>query len=306
MRIASIGEVMVELLLHDLPGTAFVSVAGDAFNTATYLRKALAPQHEVAFVTGLGTDRLSDQIRAEMRRHNLSTRGVRSCETRFPGLYSVEQDELGERSFTYWRSESAARRMFGPSDAPDFGVIAGYDVVFFSGISLAILEDPVRIKLLAWLSDFARNGGTVAFDSNYRPRLWESRDLARSRISEAWSIAGIALPSLDDEMELFDQSEQDVCERFRSYSSRVGALKRGGRGPLLIGHDPQEMQDYPDAAEVVDTTAAGDSFDGTFLAEILMGSDPRRAAKAAHHVASQVIGKPGAIVDVNQLPTTDD
>lgn len=49
-------------------------------------------------------------------------------------------------------------------------------MIYLSGISLAILPDNDRISLLAELTVLAKQGVKIAFDSNYRPALWESRE----------------------------------------------------------------------------------------------------------------------------------
>jgi 2-dehydro-3-deoxygluconokinase len=47
----------------------------------------------------------------------------------------------------------------------------------------------------------------------------------------------------------------------------------------------------------VDTTGAGDSFNGTYLAARLTGESPEAAARRAHAVAGKVIRHYGALVD---------
>ena len=48
------------------------------------------------------------------------------------------------------------------------------------------------------------------------------------------------------------------------------------------------------AANVVDTTAAGDTFTGYFFASVLAGKDPAAALQMAAKAASLAIAKPGA------------
>jgi 2-dehydro-3-deoxygluconokinase len=114
-----------------------------------------------------------------------------------------------------------------------------------------------------------------------------------------WALADIALPGLDDEQALFgDASEQAVIARFERGDFAACVIKRGERGPLSLG-DLGAHAAFPPAPKVVDTTAAGDSFNGGYLGARLAGKSEPECLRLAHRLASQVIGAPGAIV-----PTT--
>ena len=204
-----------------------------------------------------------------------------------PGLYAITTDDAGERSFTYWRSDSAARKLFADLN---FSALEGYDLIYLSGISLAILPSDVRAGLLTWIT---QNDVQLAYDSNFRRRLWECEVEARAVNQAYWAATHIALPSIDDEMDLFGETAQQVNDRWRA-AGCDGALKRGGLGPMGIGG--QVDQDYSTVASVLDTTAAGDSFNGGFLAARLTGASRADALRAGHDLAATVIQHRGAII----------
>lgn len=287
-----LGEVMLELSI-DPQDQAHLGIAGDTYNTAVYM--ARRPGLSVSYVTALGSDGFSNRIRAHMATHDIVADRVVTHPTRKPGLYAIETDDAGERSFTYWRSQSAARTL-GEDSAPAFSdLLAGLSHLYFSGISLAILSPLGRDRLFAALAAFRGAGGRVAFDSNYRPHLWESPDVARSQTERAWRNCDIGLPSIDDEMTLFgDADESAVLERLANYGLRQGALKRAAAGP--VGLDGTHLANVPSARTVVDTTAAGDSFNAAFLACLVAGGTTAEAMTAGHALAVQVIGQRGAIV----------
>lgn len=281
-RIACIGEAMIELAMADT--TANVGVAGDTLNTAIYLRRA-APTAVVDYVTCLGDDPFSARIASFIADQGVGTGTIRTIAGASPGLYAITTSPQGERSFTYWRAQAAARQLFADHD---FSVLEGYDAVYLTGISLAILPMDVRMALIDWL---ARSDARVIFDSNYRPRLWEDVATAREVTRAIWACTDIALPSIDDEMDLFGETAAQVTARFAAHS---GALKRGANGPLSLG--TPVTQAYPAAAKVVDTTAAGDSFNAGYLAAILTGAPQAEALAQGHALAASVVGHRGAII----------
>ena len=195
--------------------------------------------------------------------------------------------ENGERSFTYWRDTSAARRLFGDGD---FSSLASYDALYLSGISLAILPQQVRLALIDWL---ARAPVQVIYDSNHRPGLWDSTETARAITRSLWQRADIVLPSIDDEMALFGETAETVEARFASHPGK-GALKRGARGPMSVG--AKVDQSYPAATDVIDTTAAGDSFNGGYLGALFSGASQAEALMAGHRLAAEVVQHRGAIM----------
>ncbi|MDW3224097.1 MAG: sugar kinase [Paracoccaceae bacterium] len=287
MRVACVGEAMIELSMKGQ--TAQVGVAGDTLNTAIYLKRA-APDLTVDYITCLGDDPFSAQISDFIAAQDIGCGNIRTIDGKSPGLYAITTNEQGERAFTYWRNASAARLMFQQNEAYDFSVLAEYDVVYLSGITLAILPQDVRLALIEWIKT---TDARVAYDSNYRPKLWENPATAQKITRAFWSVADIALPSIDDEMALFDESEDTVAARFATGTTK-GALKRGDMGPLSLGETIE--QSYSSAPNVVDTTAAGDSFNGGYLGAFLSGRSQKDALMAGHDCAARVVQHRGAII----------
>lgn len=290
-HILCLGEVMAELRTD---GAGFaVGFAGDTYNTAVYCRRTLRGGR-VSYVTRIGHDPLSDGFLAAARGHGVDTSAITRDGAQNLGIYAVKTDARGERSFAYWRSTSAARQMFQtPAELEPLGTA---DILYLSAISLAILTPGARAALLARLATLRAAGLRIAFDSNFRPSLWPDLATARAVVSQAWQLADIALPSVDDEMALFgDRDARAVLARLRGLGLRHGALKCGAEGPIAL--DPAcPGQTYAPAERVVDTTAAGDSFNGTFLAAHAMGQDEKTALAIAHTQARRVVAAPGAII----------
>lgn len=290
MKVAAIGEAMIELSMAG--DTAGVGVAGDTLNTAIYLKRS-APTLDVDYITRLGTDAFSSRIVDFIAAENIGTDAIQRDPEGTPGLYAITTDAAGERSFTYWRDTSAARLTFGTETGPDFSMLERYDVLYLSGITLAILPASTRDALLRWIQAYRKGGGQLAFDSNFRPKLWSNAETARSVTTAMWGMADIALPSIDDEMELTGEAPDTVAQRFIDLPS-AGALKRGSEGPLCL--NTGTPHNFPAAEKVVDTTSAGDSFNGGYLGAVLTGARQEVALRAGHDLASRVIGHKGAIL----------
>lgn len=298
LKIACIGEAMIELSFStDDDGVAAIGFAGDTLNAAVYLQRESAENCEVSFVSRIGVDAFSQKMKKFIANEGVCVEHLELDNEKLPGVYSISTDKDGERSFSYWRGESAARLLFQRDGQVDFSSLEQFNVIYLSGITLAILPDKVRQALLAWLPSFrAREGTAVVFDSNYRPRLWEDKVTAQKCIEKMWRLTDVGLPSIDDEILLFDdQDENAVIARFVDYGIKTVVLKRGLVGPRNITGQQRNFN-FPPAEFMVDSTAAGDSFNGALLASLFGGSDVDDAMLAGHNCASKVVSQRGAII----------
>lgn len=294
-RIVSIGEVMIEMA-RGQDGRFSQACGGDTFNTAVYLARRGLP---VAYATALGDDIYSDRIVSLASAEGIATDLIMRVAGRLPGLYLIETDAKGERSFSYWRENAPARELF---ELPDWGRIAesiiGARVVYFSGITLSIYSNQGLGRFLALL-ELARKAGTkVVFDGNYRPRAWKG-DVQRTRtvFMEALKRVDIALPTYDDEALLWgDTSPDATIERLQAFGIAEIAIKNGPNSALVAAGGHKEFVPVPNVVVPVDTTAAGDSFNAGYMAARLADENPGDAAIAGHKLASEVIRHRGAIM----------
>jgi 2-dehydro-3-deoxygluconokinase len=300
LKIACIGEAMIELSLDESGRQAGIGFAGDALNTAIYLKRCLSPDHQVYFNSRLGQDNFSSVMIEYIEAENIDCSFVSKHESRSPGIYAISKDHTGDRVFSYWRENSAARTLFSTEQGDaDFTSLEGMDVVYLSAITFAILPVNIVMSLLDWIEESRKKGVRFAFDSNYRPHLWSDKKIAQQVVTRAWKLCDIGLPSIDDEMALFaDDCEAAALERLSSYAAPLMAVKRGASGPLAILNGQQQSSEavFNKATKIVDTTSAGDSFNGAFLAAILERKSIDEALLAGHNIALNVIAHQGAII----------
>jgi 2-dehydro-3-deoxygluconokinase len=213
-------------------------------------------------------------------------------------LYCIQTDAAGERRFLYWRNEAAVRDCFTtPAAAPILQALPDYDVLYFSGITLAVLGVQGREKLLETLIEARQRDARIVFDNNYRPRLWASIEEARAAYRSVLPYVDLALLTVDDEQALFHFSDCDaIFAAYEQIGTPEVVLKRGAEA-CLIRCDGESFEVPAQVVErVVDTTAAGDSFSAAYLASRLKGGSPVEAAQAGHWLASRVIQVPGALI----------
>jgi 2-dehydro-3-deoxygluconokinase len=141
----------------------------------------------------------------------------------------------------------------------------------------------------------------VAFDTNFRVRLWPDLDLARAVYRDAFAATDIALASTEDLLPLYPgESNEALLTRI---SSPEAVLKLAEPVSILRFEGAlHEVKAEPVTQPVVDTTAAGDSFAAAYLAARLQGADPVEAARAGHRLAGVVVCHPGAIIPLAAMP----
>ncbi|MDE2303104.1 MAG: sugar kinase [Sphingomonadales bacterium] len=264
---------------------------GDMLNTAIHLARA---GHDVALLTALGTDPHSARLRAAWTAEGIDPALILTDPARNPGLYAIDVDNTGERSFTYWRAGSAASAMFAlPAMAQASAVASRADSLVFSLISLAILPDAGREALLRLARAVREAGGKVAFDGNYRPRLWASPAEARHWRDAAIAAADFGLPTLDDEIALDGAGDAlAVAAHWQRLGCAEPVVKLGAAGCRLA--DGAIIAPARQLA-ALDTSGAGDAFDAGYLGARLRGAPPAEAARQGHALAGWTIMRPGAI-----------
>jgi len=305
-NIAVIGECMIEL---SQKGDALHrGFGGDTLNTSVYISRQVSPEAlNVHYVTALGTDSFSNEMLQAWQQEGVNTDLTQRLENKLPGLYVIETDDTGERTFYYWRNDAAARYWLdSPQSEEICQKLAEFDYLYLSGISLAILNDESRDRLMTLLKACRSRGGKVIFDNNYRPRLWASKEQTQDAYNAMLSCTDIAFLTLDDEDMLWGQKPyEEVIARTHALGVSEVVVKRGADS-CIVSSAEGEQHDVPAVKlpkeKVIDTTAAGDSFSAGYLAVRLTGGSAVEAAVRGHETASTVIQHRGAIIPMEFMP----
>ncbi|WP_022941345.1 sugar kinase [Psychromonas hadalis] len=299
LNIALIGECMIEL--QQVGQNLRKGFGGDTLNTAVYLSRLMAGKNvNISYVTALGQDKISQEMVNNWSDEGIDTQFVQRSETKQPGLYMVETDDEGERSFIYWRNDSAAKYWLESASDELIESLVHQDVIYLSGISLAILSPASREKLYDLLGRCQAAGGKVIFDNNYRAQLWDSAEQAAENYKRLLSFTHTGLLTFDDEQAVFgDSCLEDCIKRTCELGVQEIVIKRGGKECLIVNHEETiSVKAHSIAKEkIIDTNAAGDSFAAGFMSQRLLGASALNATKKAHQVAGTVIQHKGAIID---------
>lgn len=296
-----LGECMVELSPTQTPDTMRVGFAGDTFNTAWYLARLWGDAGRVRYATRVGQDETSAAFRAFAEAAGIDTDHVGTHPARGMGLYMIHLKD-GERSFSYWRDTSAARTL---AEEPErvTGALQASDTVYLSGITVAILPPEGRDTLAAALGRARDAGRRVFYDTNLRPRLWGSAEEMRRETERFARCADVVLPSFEDEATHFGHASPDAtAAHYRSLGAEMVVVKNAGQDVALAHPEGTERIALESVASPLDTTAAGDSFNAGFLAEILRSGDATAAVHSGAALARRVIMGPGALVKAALAP----
>ena len=294
LRVACLGECMIELR-QQAPGLLAQGFAGDTYNTAVYLRRLVpADAMQIDYATGVGSDMFADAMLQAWQREGIGSALMRRVADRSTGLYSIRTDAQGERHFSYWRDHSAARAYLAGASSPLEDQAEQIDVLYLSGISLAVMASAEPHRLPALLTRLKARGARIVFDNNYRPRLWASAHAARAAFDHLFVMADIALVTLDDHAALYGPAAR---EHALALPCAELVIKQGA-SPTLVRLTGQPVVEVAveNVARPVDTTAAGDSFAAGYLAQRLRGGATEAAAALGNRLAATVIQHPGAII----------
>jgi 2-dehydro-3-deoxygluconokinase len=298
-NVVGIGEAMVEFApIGD--NVYRRSFAGDTLNTCWHIAQIIQDHGRVGYFTKVGSDAFSEEFINFLTASGIDPVAIRRDATRSIGLYVISLSHA-ERSFSYWRELSAARRL---ADDPNELAAAMLDtgLIHITGITLAIIGEEGRRNLKKALCEARSKGAIVSYDPNVRRRLWPDESEMRRALCEILEVTDITLPSFDDEAQLWgDASPEETIGRLAQLGVAEIVVKNGSGEVLFLTDGVVSRVATPAVDNICDTTGAGDSFNAGYLAGRLVGMAPLEACKLGQDLAGEIISHFGALAPQQAL-----
>lgn len=226
------------------------------------LRNLEGRQHLLAKV---GKDMHGDFLKETLIRAGINTDNLIQDEKYFTTLAFVSLKENGEREFAFARKPGADTKLCMKEIDPE---ILENTRVFHVG-SLSLTDDPSRTATYEAINIARNSGAVISYDPNYRAALWSDPETAQLRMQSL--IPYVDMMKISDEETSLLTPYQDPEEAIQ-YLLRQGVHLVAvtlGRDGALIGNENGIVKAEGFSSHAVDTTGAGDSFWGGFLASYL-------------------------------------
>ncbi|MBQ3067372.1 MAG: carbohydrate kinase [Clostridia bacterium] len=257
--ILCIGEILADMIGEQKNGTVtYERKAGGApFNVACALNKF---QTDVKFVGCVGNDLIGQFLVDFAKKFGMDTTYIHQHQSRNTTLAFVELNEEGERSFCFYRKNTADYCL----PKVDTALIDSANIVCLGSLMLSD-EDCVDYAL-----DVAKRahvcGKLVAFDVNYRTDIFRNKQSAVETYKKILQVADIVKFS-QDEVEIF--SEDYVQSLANANKLVLVTLGKDGSKWMFQG---KQNNVSTISVNAVDTTGAGDAFFAGALS-VLHGHD---------------------------------
>ena len=243
-------------LLAPMPG-------GAAANTAVAAAKLGI---KTFFIGKVGDDGFGHQLIKALNGYGVATDFMSMTRLACTTLAFVTLTPKGERDFTFAR-KPGADMMLSEDDIPD-GLFSPLDILHFGSLGLAPDSPSKKAHKKAIL--LAKNAGAlISFDPNIRLPLWDDPMILKETVLEHLGYADIIKVSTDEMPFIFDTtSEHEAAEFCFAQGCSVFFATRGENGASV--RTPSFFYELPgQEVRAVDTTGAGDAFNGAVLSSFI-------------------------------------
>jgi fructokinase len=219
----------------------------------------------VGLETIVGNDDFGRFLRAQLAQEGIDCTAVHVHPAARTGIAFVAVERSGQRSFTFYRTDTADQLLDGSMIDPEAAARAR--LFHFGATTLG--TEPMRSATLRALELAERAGCTISFDPNWREHLWGAPSKGVALIRELVARAHIVKLSDDELPTLLGLSDpQAAAARLVELGCTLAVITVGARGCLW--HRADGLRGTSPGVEVamVDSTGAGDAFVAGLLASL--------------------------------------
>ncbi|MCI9406817.1 MAG: carbohydrate kinase [Clostridia bacterium] len=264
-KLYSIGELLIDFQSVGTGGLKdtkqFVKNAGGA--PANVCVQAVKLGQKAVYLTKVGGDGFGDFLIEALRGEGVDTSHILRSDKYDTSLAFVSLKEDGEREFVFYR-KAAADLHFTAEEFKDIEFEKG-DILEFGSVALKTAE--AKRAHLALIEKAKKAGATVCFDPNLRFNLWDSASELKSAVNEFLPYADVVKVGADE----LDFLTGGSIEAVFAGGLKILLVTDGGKGAKLYLADGREFACNGYKVKAVDTTGAGDSFFGGFIAQLMEG-----------------------------------
>lgn len=256
--------------------------------------------YRTSFIGKVGADMHGAFLKKTLEKESINTDAVIEDPAYFTTLAFVENDEIGERKFSFARKPGADTQL--RKEELDQTLISDCKIFHFGSLSLT--DEPAEGATIKAVKMAKEAGALISYDPNYRPSLWKSKEIAVEKMRSVIELADVM--KVSDEESIFltgAESYEDAADRLLAMGPKRLAVTFGEKGVLMATQNRKEII-KAFKTKAVDTTGAGDSFWGGVLCGILSLNKPieklkweeiRKCAVLGNAVAGLCVQKRGGI-----------
>ncbi len=261
-------------------GTGFqIHPGGKGANQAVAVARLGYP---VSMIGRLGNDSFGEQLRKHLEGAGVDTAGIANSEGT-SGVAVIVVSEKGENSIVV---VPGANALVTRAD-----IDANLDLIRHAGVVLAQLEIPVEtVEYLATICE--RENIPLILDPAPATDLPSSIFKSVKWFTPNQTEAAFFLKN--DSADAPETGSRSVAARLLAKGVQGVILKLGERGIYLAFDDCPDVSVPAFQVKAVDTTAAGDAFNGGFATGLMLGKTVRESARFASAVAGISVTRPGA------------
>lgn len=302
-RVVCFGEALIDFINKDHHADGPVTIqhfhqfpGGAPANAAVAVAKMGG---NGAFIGQVGDDNFGHFLTSCLETYGVDTQFVLHHPTAKTALAMVMLDDEGERSFSFYRDDTADVVLTAEQLSDDMFVET--ELFHFCSNSLTT---PVIAETTQWALDAAKiAGASISFDVNLRHNLWPQSRADRDVINGLVFASDVLKFSRDELEYLADGDVEGFVQRCLSAGCSLLLITDGGKAIEYITAGARGKISPP-AVKVVDTTAGGDAFSGGMLfllsqvndvkPWLTMEDNVRSLVGFASQCGAFVVQKPGA------------